>query len=502
MKKYAKMYEDGKGLTVIPSEKRTVNGFVGDAMAFDKGSVRTIDQDGRMHVALTHISKANVCPYNGNEIPDYEKLGLDPEKVYQLYRDPDELKKAAASANNIPLLDEHIPVSTDDHRPDSVVGSTGSDAVFNDPYLDQSLVVWTKDAIRGIENRRQQEISCAYYYTADMTPGTFQGQDYDGVMRNIRFNHVALVEKGRAGPDVMVSDSFKLFGVNIMGKALSKTAIMAQGALLAVLPRIMAKDAKFDLGKLFPSLTKKNFGVQKANIAAAIKPKLAKDADMDQVIELLDKLEEAAPDDDVLMDKEKEMKVEGMDDEDMGAMDDVGEKICAMLEGKVSPEEMEEIKAMLSKPKAMDEPVKTEGAATNDPKSTINKKEIPDGEGKMDKAAMDKAIKLACDATAKRVSQEVEKSTISRLRAIAEAEEIAKPYVGKLAAMDSADQVYKTALNMLKIDIDGVHPSAYRAILKTQAKPGENNKRAIAQDSVSDSISGLHEAFPDLYRVK
>jgi hypothetical protein len=68
--------------------------------------------------------------------------------------------------------------------------------------------------------------------------------------------------------------------------------------------------------------------------------------------------------------------------------------------------------------------------------------------------------------------------------------------------MDSADQVYKTALNMLKIDIDGVHPSAYRAILKAQAKPGENNKRAIAQDSVSDSISGLHEAFPDLYRVK
>lgn len=40
-----------------------------------------------------------------------------------------------------------------------------------------------------------------------MTPGTYEGQPYDGRMTNIRGNHVALVEKGRAGPDVLVYDT-------------------------------------------------------------------------------------------------------------------------------------------------------------------------------------------------------------------------------------------------------------------------------------------------------
>ena len=62
--------------------------------AFDKASVRTYDEDGMMHVALTPISKANVCIYYGKEIPDSEALGLDPNKAYRLLRDPEELKKA------------------------------------------------------------------------------------------------------------------------------------------------------------------------------------------------------------------------------------------------------------------------------------------------------------------------------------------------------------------------------------------------------------------------
>ena len=69
-------------------------------LAFDKGSVRSVDADGRMHVALANISKANVCPYHGSEIPDFDKLGLEAQTTYMLYRDPQELKKAAASAMN------------------------------------------------------------------------------------------------------------------------------------------------------------------------------------------------------------------------------------------------------------------------------------------------------------------------------------------------------------------------------------------------------------------
>ncbi|MCX5617054.1 DUF2213 domain-containing protein, partial [Bombella sp. TMW 2.2559] len=64
-------------------------------LAYDRvGSVRTFDENGRLRVETTPISKANVCGYWGREIPDHAHLGLDPDKMYQLLRDPDELKKA------------------------------------------------------------------------------------------------------------------------------------------------------------------------------------------------------------------------------------------------------------------------------------------------------------------------------------------------------------------------------------------------------------------------
>lgn len=176
--------------------------------ALDRSSVRTIDRDGRLHVAVANISKSNVCGYLGSEIPNADKLGLRSDRVYNLLRPADELAKAAKTFNNLPLLSVHVPVTADDHRPDLVVGSTGTDAKFSDPYLTNSLVVWSAAAIAGIESGEQGEISAAYRYTPVMAPGTTAGGvHYDGVMLDIVGQHVALVDHGRAGPDVVVGDS-------------------------------------------------------------------------------------------------------------------------------------------------------------------------------------------------------------------------------------------------------------------------------------------------------
>ena len=184
-----------------------------DRLAMDRATVRSFDEDGRMRVAVTNISKANVCPYKGDEIPGWDKenkvhlLGLDPEKTYMLLRDPEELRKSVKTWNGIQLLLIHRPVDAEDHGKEEIVGTTGTNAEFADPYLRNSLVFWTKDGIELVESEEQQEISCGYHYDPDMTPGTFNGEPYDGVMRNIRGNHVAIVEEGRAGPDVVVADT-------------------------------------------------------------------------------------------------------------------------------------------------------------------------------------------------------------------------------------------------------------------------------------------------------
>jgi hypothetical protein len=171
--------------------------------ALDRSSVRAYDANNWLHIG---ISKATVNPYYGREIPKYKELGLDPNKIYRLFRDPSELERASPTFNNLPVLSSHVPVSADTHRHELVMGSLGTDSAFNAPYLQNSLVIWDGKAIEGVENDEKRELSCAYRYDADMTPGVYEGQAYDGVMRNIIGNHVALVRQGRAGSDVVIGD--------------------------------------------------------------------------------------------------------------------------------------------------------------------------------------------------------------------------------------------------------------------------------------------------------
>ena len=180
-------------------------------LIFDKSSARRYDENGFLHVEGCNISKETVNPYLGAEIPTWEQLNLDAGKLYYIYRPGAELEKAASTSNLIPLMDAHIEVSAMDlENPDISrhrVGSTGQCGVFKTPYLINDLVVTNAGAIEGINSKEQCELSCSYRYDIVMTAGEFEGTKYDGYMTNIRFNHVALVEEGRAGPDVMVKDS-------------------------------------------------------------------------------------------------------------------------------------------------------------------------------------------------------------------------------------------------------------------------------------------------------
>lgn len=220
-------------------------------LAFDR-SVRSYDQDGRLRVGTSPITKATVNPYYGREIPDNQKLGLDPDRIYYLLRDPAELQKAVSTFNNLPLLIKHQPIDVDNHPKELVIGTTGSNAEWCDPYIQIDLTFWDAAAIAGIETKEQTELSSAYRYTADMTPGTYQGMRYDGVMRNIQGNHVALVDVGRAGRDVVVQDNDPFIRKSPMSKeqklaeaiAKAKQALMATDAKPEDMERILRQVAQ------------------------------------------------------------------------------------------------------------------------------------------------------------------------------------------------------------------------------------------------------------------
>lgn len=190
-----------------------------ETLALDRASVRRIDDNGFMHVAVSPFTREQVAPYYGYEIPGWEELKLDPQKIYYGYRPAEELAKpeTVVSINGIPVQQGHHAEFADDPAHDTRVGAAGTDAKWSDPYLTNSLVIYDKKAQDGITSGAIRELSLAYHYKPDFsTPGEFKGQRYDFVMRAIRGNHVALVEEGRAGKDVLVYDS--QIGIKTMDK--------------------------------------------------------------------------------------------------------------------------------------------------------------------------------------------------------------------------------------------------------------------------------------------
>jgi uncharacterized protein len=513
-----------------------------DIIALDASARAYNQDDGRLYVKLSHISKACVNPYRGSEIPHAESMGLDRDKIYMLLRDPDELAKSTATWNGLPLLIKHLPMNADDHQREIVVGSLGTDAAFRAPYLDNSLAVWDGEAIAGIESGDLRQLSGGYHYVADMTPGTWDGEPYDGVMRNIRGNHVALVETGRAGNDVLVMDSAMegYMPKQVAAKprrvaAISPRVFVTSGALQAYLPSKMAKDAALpDMQRLLTGATDtKEIATR---VRTAMKPLLAKDAsleDLDNMIEGLRGTEGPAmvpetslsnnPDDTGLGDPEGTNAV--------AKDDDLEAKVRELLAGKLDDADLEMLMKLISPaddappaatpadPDADGVMEKPEEAPADPDKDGVvenpfGKKDdakdrrfarrgrdaLPENlkeDDKVDKPAMDAAIKLASEAA---VAAAIKK-TREAMDARSAAERFVRPWVGEITvAMDSAEDVYRFALESQDVDVKDVHPSAFKTILSHLPKPGDASQRPrVAMDSAT---TDFNSRFPGAARLR
>jgi len=73
-------------------------------------------------------------------------------------------------------------------------------------YVEGELVINDAATATDVENAKLSDISCGYECKLDFTPGVFEGERYDAIQRAIRYNHVAVLPKGRgrAGTDVGV----------------------------------------------------------------------------------------------------------------------------------------------------------------------------------------------------------------------------------------------------------------------------------------------------------
>lgn len=396
-------------------------------------SMRRIDADGHMHVEMTNISKANVCPYYGREIPNGAELRLDPNAVYMLYRDPAELKAAASTFAGKPLLMHHVPITADAPSRDLWVGCIGTTVDFSHPYLRAPISVWTSEAIGAIEKHpddpeSQGELSPGYRYTADMTPGrTPEGVAFHGRMRNIMANHLAIVHEGRTGPDVYVADEAPT-GLSDMR---FKTFFTALAAALPTLKaeQVVALDAALD---------------------AEFKP-AAKDAFPD------------------------------MSAEDKKAALDAFAKKSGKAMDALTDEEKTEAYKTAAKDAA------TGGPATGKPATGMDEATVTTRVAAAVTAALEGTVlkinadKLALDAAT---------TARAEVHALYTARKDVEGTVG-VVAMDSADAVYRFALDHLKVDHKGVAlltevKALYVASAKAAVAP------ALATDAAPFDISSIY----------
>ena len=457
-----------------------------ETLALDAESVRHYDNNGNLHVKVSHLTKVQVRPYYGSEIPGWERLRLDPKRIYKGFCPAEELSKPETieSTNGIPIQLEHHPDYADAPQLETRIGSTGTDGAFRYPYLDNSLHFTVEDAIKRILDGSMRELSLSYRYTPDFTPGkTPDGEDFDFVMRDITANHVALVEQGRAGHDVLVQDS--QMQVKPMDEMTDKTKGAADGE-----PEVEKKEVALaaEIAKAAKGIVDLHSTDAEGNVVDKGAEPVATDEDKDAAIKrimaemvakgmkpedaasFMDKLQDLAYNPDSAEDEDMDETQCASDEDEPKEADPYEQLIADGLKACGYDSEPEEFQ------KAFAEGVRYgEKKEKEEPKKLDREHE---SEGEKRALGEDSALKA------------VERRIARRFEAMEECEKT----LGKVRfnAYDSAEDVYLAALKQEGVRTKGIALSAardvYRAFMAGK-KLGKDS--GLAQDSAPKKTESL-----------
>ena len=99
---------------------------------------------------------------------------------------------------------EHPPVLLDSaNTKDYQIGFSGTEVVYDNGFVRAVMTITDQDAIERIMRGDVKEVSAGYRVNYEANAGvTDSGENYDGIQKEISGNHIAVVRRGRAGPQV------------------------------------------------------------------------------------------------------------------------------------------------------------------------------------------------------------------------------------------------------------------------------------------------------------
>lgn len=161
-----------------------------------------VTADGYM-VAMPKAARVGIQEYSGVE------LGLMDARVFRVYRPEEEVfhKDSLASFAHKPITIEHPPVLVDaGNWKKYASGQIGDEIARDGDFIRVPMMIADQKAIDAI-SAGKVELSMGYTCDIDFVDGTTpDGQHYNAVQRNIRGNHLAIVDAARGGSQLRVID--------------------------------------------------------------------------------------------------------------------------------------------------------------------------------------------------------------------------------------------------------------------------------------------------------
>lgn len=152
---------------------------------YDTVSIQAVQTDEGFIMDSPVIGRTGILIYrnaDGTERREYRP----PEEAF------DEMSLKSIRGKPVTVL-HHGMVTADNIGNAQAVGTVLSDARKDGNTIRADVVIYSLDTA-------DRELSCGYTTTLDETAGvTPDGEHYDAVQRNIRYNHLAIVPRGRAG---------------------------------------------------------------------------------------------------------------------------------------------------------------------------------------------------------------------------------------------------------------------------------------------------------------
>lgn len=171
-----------------------------DAVAI-AGTRRT--NDGYL-VAEAKSVRTGIQLYLGDEV------GKPEMATVRVYRAPEEVfsKDSLQSFSHAPVtLDHPAEAVTSENWKRLSVGEVSTAALPDGQWVMLPLILKDADAIAAVDGGKR-ELSAGYSCDLDWTPGmTADGQPYDAQQKNIKINHLAIVDRGRAGSQARIGDA-------------------------------------------------------------------------------------------------------------------------------------------------------------------------------------------------------------------------------------------------------------------------------------------------------